>query len=133
MNDSPESKPLDHRDQVHLAMERTYLAYERTLMAWVRTATSLIAFGFTLYQFFFYLHLREPNPPAQQLFGPRTFGLVMIGIGVIALAIATWQHRQNMNRLREHYRNAPFSLALVLAALIATLGVLGFAAAIFHE
>jgi putative membrane protein len=133
MDDSPEIKPLDHRDQVHLAMERTYLAYERTLMAWVRTATSLIAFGFTLYQFFFYLNLREPVPRARQLLGPRTFGLAMIGIGVIALAIATWQHRRNMIGLREHYRDAPFSLALVVAALIAILGILGFAAAIFHE
>ena len=120
-------------DQVHLALERTYLAHERTLMAWVRTATSMIAFGFTLYQFFLYLHEREPGPHTQQLFGPRTFGLVMIGIGVVVLAIATWQHRRSMNRLREYYRDAPFSLSLVVAALIAVLGVLGFIAALLRE
>ena len=78
----PTAPPDNTRpDQVHLALERTYLAHERTLMAWVRTSTSLIAFGFTLYQFFFYLHEREGVPRPQQLFGPRTFGLVMIGVG----------------------------------------------------
>ena len=84
MIESPETNTHPEPNQVQLALERTYLAYERTLMAWVRTATSMIAFGFTLYQFFFYLHQREPVPSAQQLFGPRTFGLVMIGIGVLA-------------------------------------------------
>ena len=102
-------------------------------MAWVRTSTSLIAFGFTLYQFFFYLHEREGAPLPQQLFGPRTFGLVMIGIGVFALATATWQHRQSMNRLRDQYPDAPFSRSLILAALIATLGLLGFAAVLFRQ
>jgi putative membrane protein len=127
------SRDKPHPDQVQLALERTYLAYERTLMAWVRTATSLIAFGFTLYQFFFYLHEREPGQHPPQIFGARTFGLVMIGIGVFALAVATWQFRQSMKRLREHYPDAPFSLSLILAGLIAFLGILGFAAALFRQ
>jgi putative membrane protein len=130
----PTAPPDNTRpDQVHLALERTYLAHERTLMAWVRTSTSLIAFGFTLYQFFFYLHEREGVPRPQQLFGPRTFGLVMIGVGVVILVIAAWQHRQSTNRLRVYYQDAPFSLSLLVAALVATLGVLGFAAALFRQ
>ena len=54
----------------------------------------------------------------------------MIAIGVVTLAVATWQHRQNMKRLRAHYPDAPFSLALVLAALMSALGILALAAAI---
>jgi putative membrane protein len=119
-------------DQVQLALERTYLAYERTLMAWVRTATGLITFGFTLYKFFFYLVEREPAKHAEQLIGPRTYGLAMMGLGVFTLAAATWQYRQQIKRLRAHYA-APHSLSLVLAVFIAVLGTLGFFAAVLRE
>jgi putative membrane protein len=119
-------------DQTKLALERTYLALERTMMAWVRTATSLIAFGFTLYKFFFYLQEQEPAKHVEQLLGPRTYGLIMIGLGVFTLAMASWRHRQQMKRMRAQYPEAPFSLSLVLAALIAVLGVRGFVAAMLR-
>ncbi len=105
-----------------LALERTFLAYERTLMAWVRTATSMITFGFALYKFFFYLHEEKPPTHGEQIFGARTYGLCMMGIGVFTLAIATWQHRQQIKALRGQYPEAPLSLSLVLAALIASPG-----------
>lgn len=119
-------------DQMTLALERTYLAHERTLMAWTRTATSLITFGFTLFKFFEYLHERGEAAKSPQIFGARTFGLVMIGIGVFTLIVACVQHRIQMKRLRAHYPNAPFSLALLLAGLIACLGILGFITGIIH-
>ena len=120
-------------DQTQLALERTVLAHERTLMGWVRTAMSLITFGFTLYKFFFYLQEQEPAKHAEQLIGPRTYGLIMMGIGVFTLAAATWQHRRQMKRLRSQEAEAPFSLSLVLAALIAVLGILGFITAALRE
>jgi len=116
-----------------LALERTYLAHERTLMAWTRTATSLITFGFTLYKFFEYLHERGEVVKTSQLFGARTFGLIMIGIGVVTLVVASAQHYLQMKQLRAHYPNAPFSLALLLAGLIACLGILGLVTGIFHS
>lgn len=120
-------------DQMTLALERTYLAHERTLMAWTRTATSLITFGFTLYKFFEYLHERGETAKSSQVFGARTFGLIMIGIGVLTLGIASVQHHLQMRHLRAQYPNAPFSLALLLAGLIACLGILGFVTGIFHS
>ncbi len=120
-------------DQAKLAVERTFLAHERTLMAWVRTSASLITFGFTLYKFFFYLREQESAKHAGQILGPRTYGLIMIGIGVFTLALATWQHRQQMKRLRTQYADAPFSLSLVVAALIASLGILAFVATLLRE
>jgi putative membrane protein len=133
MAQETETKAAPAADQVKLALDRTYLAHERTLMAWVRTATSLIAFGFTLYKFFFYLREQEPEKHVEQLLGPRTYGLIMIGVGVFTLAMAAWQHRQQVKRLRAQYAEAPFSLSLVLAALIAALGILGFIVTLLRE
>ena len=126
-------KPSSAPDQMSLALERTYLAHERTLMAWTRTATSLITFGFTLYKFFEFLHEHGEAARGQQILGARTFGLIMIGIGVVTLIIASVQHQVQMRRLKAHYRDAPFSLALLLAGLIACLGVLGFISGLVHS
>lgn len=133
MTPETETKPAAGPDQAKLAVERTLLAHERTLMAWVRTATSLITFGFTLYKFFFYLQEQEPAKYAEQLIGPRTYGLIMMGVGVFTLAVAAWQHRRQMMRLRAQNAEAPFSLSLVLAGLIAILGILGFITAALRE
>ena len=107
-----------------LAVDRTRLAHERTLMAWVRTATSLITFGFTIYKFFQFL--REKGEVHNHLLGPREFALLMIGIGLTALFLATLQQRREMKTLRRSYPTVPYSLATVLAALISILGILAF-------
>jgi putative membrane protein len=113
-----------------LALDRTRLAYERTLMAWVRTATSLISFGFTIFKFFQFL--REDRPELSEgVIGPRGFAVVMIAIGLTALLLATLEHRRHMNALRTSYGPLPISLAAVVAALIAVLGVLGLASVLF--
>jgi putative membrane protein len=121
-------------DATKLAVDRTRLAYERTLMAWVRTATSLISFGFTIYKFFQYLHDNKQAFAGEQLIGPRGFALIMIGIGLVALAIATVEHRRSMQLLRTEYGHVvPYSLATLVAALIAALGILMFVAVVFRQ
>ena len=109
-----------------LAIDRTRLAYERTLMAWVRTATSLISFGFTIYKFF--QVLRQDQPAAQEgMVGLRAFAMLMIAIGLTALLLATLQHRTDRRQLQAEYGQVvPYSLAAVVATLVAMLGVLGF-------
>ena len=114
--------PLSLSNQ--LALDRTRLAYERTLMAWVRTATSLISFGFTIYKFFAYLHEGQAGA-SQGALGPRMFALLMIGIGLTALLLATLDHRRHMQSFRAEYGPTPYSLAAVVAFLIAVLGILG--------
>ena len=117
---SPEDLTLNNQ----LALDRTRLAYERTLMAWVRTATSLISFGFTIYKFFEYLK-QEKAPITDRWFGPREFALLMIGTGLVALFLATIEHRRHLQTLRTHYGPMPYSLAAVVAVLIAILGLAG--------
>jgi len=114
-----------------MAVDRTRLAHERTLMAWVRTATSLITFGFTIHKFF--QVLREKGEGHDRLLGPREFDLIMIGIGLTALFLATLQHFREMRTLRGNYPEVPYSLATVLAALISILGILAFIAVLLRQ
>ena len=114
-----------------LAFDRTRLAYDRTMMAWVRTATSLISFGFTIYKFF-QLEIAK-GEPGNHLIGPREFAMMMIGIGLLSLVMATIQHYQDRNVLRAMNPDVPRSMAAVLAGLIALLGIVAFAAVIFGQ
>ena len=115
-----------------LATDRTRLAHDRTLMAWVRTSTSLISFGFTIYKFFQYMQ-EKGSGMQDRLLGPREFALLMISIGIIALALATWQHRRDMKALRASHPEVPYSMATVLAGLISALGVIALVAVIFRQ
>jgi len=114
-----------------LATDRTRLAHDRTLMAWVRTSTSLISFGFTIYKFFQYMHEKQPTP-RESLLGPRQYGTLMISIGIVALVIATIQHRRDMKALRAQHPEVPLSMATILAGLISLLGVFALLAVIFR-
>ena len=115
-----------------LATERTRLAHERTLLAWLRTSTSLISFGFTIYKFFQYLQ-QTGTRIGESAFGPRRYALTMISIGIVALLLATLQHRRDMKALRAKHPEVPPSLATVLAALISLLGIAALFAVIFRQ
>jgi putative membrane protein len=100
-------------------------------MAWVRTATSLITFGFTIYKFFQYM--RQQNPEhLEPVLNPRRFALVLISLGIVSLALATWQHQRDMVWLRSQHPEVPYSLATVLAGLISLFGVLALLAVVFR-
>lgn len=113
-------------DNTRLAADRTRLAYERTLMAWVRTSTSLIAFGFTIYQLFDYLDRRpEVRGPMVK---PGVVGIAMIVIAIVVLLLAWIQHQQGVRALRAGYGPMPRSIAGIMAAVIAALGVVALLA-----
>jgi putative membrane protein len=111
-----------------LGADRTWMAGERTLMAWIRTATSMIGFGFTIYKFF---EDRPPSPHA--LLSSRDFAILMIGFGLIALALATVQHVIDVKSIADLTTRKRRSIALVLAVLLAVLGTLAFASAVLRE
>jgi putative membrane protein len=92
-------------------------------MAWVRTATSLISFGFTIYKAFEYLRQRQPDV-ADGVLGPRNFALVLIGLGIGALVLATVQHRGDLRRLEAQYGALPRSTAAIVATVVSLLGIL---------
>ena len=115
-----------------LAVDRTRLTHDRTLMAWVRTSASLISFGFTIYKFFQYM--KEQGQQVQdRAFGPPQFALFLITIGLISLVLATIQHRHDMKVMRKHYAHVPYSMATIVGALVAALGVVTFGAVMFRQ
>src|SRR5271155_4809522 len=117
-----------------LSLQRTVLSHERTMLAWVRTSTSLITFGFGIQQFF----RAKRGPEFSDLLGPRTFGLTMIVIGLLALLLAALQHRSAIVALKlsypelEDYPAIRRSSAWLLGILIALLGILAILSALFR-
>jgi putative membrane protein len=117
-----------------LSLQNTVLTHERTMLAWVRTSTSLITFGFGIQQFF----RATRGPDYADLIGPRTFGLTMIIIGLLALLLAALQHRSAIEALKTNYperKQYPAigrSSAQLLGVLIALLGLLAIVSTLFR-
>ncbi len=74
----------------HFAWIRTVMGLQRTLLAAVRTSVSLIGFGFTVAQFFEKL-FKSSGAQSEMA---RNLGLLLIGAGVISLAVFTWQYHR---------------------------------------
>ncbi len=107
-----------------LAFDRTRVAFERTLLSWVRTGTSLITFGFSVYKFF----QIEQHPEVRgSMIGSEQFGLILVGMGLAALALGTLEYRLNLRELGRGYAGNRSWLASLFAGSIAILGIVAFA------
>ena len=113
-----------------LAVDRTRLAYERTMMAWVRTSASLISFGFTIHKFFQF-RIEQGHTPVHSFLGPGRFGGLMVLIGLLALGLASWDHRHSLKMLRASYGPMPHSAAATVGFLIFLLGITALVAMMF--
>lgn len=126
----PKARPRN-LDPKMLAVDRTRLANERTMMAWIRTGLSLITFGFSIYKFF---QIQEASAAVREgLIGPRTFGFMMILIGVLSILLAALQRHREIQSLRAAGAYIPPSLANIIAALVSLLGILGLLAVAFRQ
>ncbi len=129
MAQNPAMPELDR--STALAFVRTREAYERTMMAWIRTATSLITFGFSVYKFF---QLETAIRPEQQrLIGPRQFSIILVSIGIFSLLLATMEHHFNIRALRKSYPESRRSLAVLVAAMVSSLGLIALVAILFRQ
>lgn len=97
----------------------------------------MITFGFTVYKFF-QIELAKtgiaPQAPLVKttLIGPREFGLVLIGIGLLTLLIGTFEQRRDLRALRQEYPGMPQSGTRLMALVIGVLGILAFVAVIYR-
>jgi putative membrane protein len=113
-------------ERTDLALKRTVIAAERTLMAWIRTALSMIGFGFSIYKFFQYLPEEIATGNVRNPQAPRNLGMSLIAIGTLALAAATWQHRNFLNEIGAAQKRHVWSISFVVAILIILIGFVAF-------
>jgi putative membrane protein len=113
-----------------LALDRNRMASERTLMAWVRTALSMIAFGFTIYKFLQAIQ-EQSKMPVYRPNAPRNLGLLLVGIGTFAVAVACIQHWKYVRKLSPDQPWAPWDLAFVVGIMLGLLGILILASMIY--
>jgi len=107
---------------------RVYFAAERTLLAWVRTGLAMMGFGFVVARFG--LFLRElaalPNGLPHRRFGLSLWvGATLVILGVATNASAALKHWHTVRLLERGQRLqfSPWSLEMVMAAVLAVLGL----------
>jgi putative membrane protein len=116
-----------------LALQRTYLAEERTLESWVRTALSMIGFGFTLGK----IAQASGGDQVQGIFGRHTWSIsgiayFLVIVGLVALLGATMQHWIRVRQLYAMGLPRQFSIAFVVALLVAAVGIFAFTALVLE-
>lgn len=119
----PEPAPLTAAED-----PRVRFAAERTLLAWVRTGLAMMGFGFVVARFG--LFLRELTAANERAVPPATgvsfwIGSALILLGVVVNLLAAAGHVAFLRRLErgEPYQPSRLSLGLVIALLLAALGV----------
>ena len=124
-----------------MSFQRTRMSADRTLMSVIRTSLALISFGFTIFQFF--QHLREANAISGGGRAAHHFGLSLVLLGVVMLALGILYHLAFMVGLRRERRamaeeglihaesTFPASLTLIVAVLLLLIGLLAIASIAF--
>jgi putative membrane protein len=107
---------------------RVRFSAERTLLAWVRTGLAMMGFGFVVARFG--LFLRELAAANDRAIPPSTgisfwIGSALILLGVVVNLLAAAGHVSFLRRLErgDPYRPSRLSLGIIIAMLLAALGV----------
>ena len=107
---------------------RVRFAAERTLLAWIRTGLGLMGFGFVVARFGLFLReiaVAHPATPVHSYGVSLGLGTALVVLGIAVTLAAAAQHRQVIRRLArgEDYLAPRWSLGVILALVLAVLGV----------
>jgi uncharacterized membrane protein YidH (DUF202 family) len=91
----------------------------------------MIAFGFGIYKVLQVLQAQS-KVPGQEPHAARNVGLALIGIGTFVVITASLQHWKALKRPRSDQPCKPWDLALIVACLLALLGLLMFGSVILN-
>jgi uncharacterized membrane protein YidH (DUF202 family) len=85
----------------------------------------MITFGFTIYKFLQFIQERS-EVPLPRPHGPRNLALALVGLGTFVLVVAGIQHWKYVRELSAVHAHKTWDLALIVACLLALLGLLMF-------
>ncbi|HWS77390.1 MAG TPA: DUF202 domain-containing protein [Thermomonas sp.] len=108
-------------ERTDMASARTLMAADRSLMAWIRTGLSMISFGFTIYKILD--GFKDSAVAAQFAHSPRTVGLLLTGLGTIAVVMGTVEYFQ---RRRDLLVYGPIKLwrpSFIMAVAMSVIGL----------
>ena len=116
------------RKQAEPEDPRVRLAGERTLLAWVRTGLAMMGFGFVVARFGLFLHeiaVVGPAPTPASTGLSLWIGTALVVLGVAVNLLAGAEHYRFLRRLdqAEPYRAPRWSLGILVAVLLAALGI----------
>jgi len=111
-------------DRTDMAGMRTLMAADRTLMAWVRTSLSLNSFGFTIYKVL--QGFAEAGTTLAHGQTPRSVGLLLTGLGTLAIVMGTVEYAQALRDMRAQMDVRLARPAFIMAILMSALGLFLF-------
>jgi putative membrane protein len=123
-----------------MSFQRTRLSADRTLMSVIRTSLSLIGFGFTIFQVFQKAYEAQVLKSAV---AAHNFGLALVLLGIVILALGIVYHLQFMVELRRRrdqmttdglihgQSEFPVSLTLIVAVALFAIGLFAIASMVF--
>ncbi len=107
---------------------RVYFAAERTLLAWIRTGLAMMGFGFVVARFGLFLRelaATQGAAPPHRVGLSLWIGTTLVLLGVAVNVFSAIRHWQTVRRLERNQplRFSPLSLGLIVALLLAVLGL----------
>ena len=98
-------------------LEKFRIVLERLQLNWIKWNVTCIALGFAAYKFY-YSRVSEGKSPINYNITGRDIGIFLMTLGTLALLLATFQHKKNVEKLKMQYEKMPYSLSLRVAYIV---------------